>query len=387
MPHKYRTILYLSAIASALALAALIYFMWLRTPIAARHDQPIAVTSHAGVSPVQYTGSLGWFMRHQSRDGRWSARFWDFCCEHYDPDSNTNPYRNDIAYTSLALLCFFGSGYDHKTPSTYKYHLERSMNWLTNQQDSNGSWSEQSITHALATMVICEAYAMTMDSRLKIPAQKSIEHINKQFSPNTHNGVSCLLSTQARNNQQADLLATNWSIFAIKSAKSAGLDIGNIYHELTIHYPTYIERMWHSENQLPRFPDQKHQHTEIIPLSHAISAFYFLSKRPGFPALETLHQLEFKTWQTDQSKKTKRLPDQSYFRNLAFFQYGGKDWETFTHAPYNDPSNLFDSTYCHSSSVDPSKVDGHYNRFEATVFSVLASMFTYRTRTPIKPKP
>ena len=345
------------------------------------------MVSSASVAPVNYHGSLGWLIRHQSRDGRWSARFWDACCDFQDPPTSDNPYRNDIAYTSLALLCFFGSGYDHKVPGKYKKHIERGMYWLIKQQASDGSWSDQTLVNALAVMATAEAYAMTIDSRLKMPAQNGVNYINAQLVPNTHNGVSCLLSTHTRHHQRADLLATNWCIFALKTAKSASLDSGNKYHELRAHYPTYVERIWQSKHYIPRFPDQDTQNTDTIFTSHCLAAFYFLGKRVGEPALETLHANAFKTWQAIHSEKKTVDPGQSYFMSLSFFQYGGDNWKTFAKVVQSDPRYLFDSTHCNASSIDPNKISGPYNRFEASVFSILSSMIYYRVRTRLKPKP
>ena len=392
MAQNVKFIMYAFCVAAAIGLGILIYFAWLMSPIPERHDLlTTSSTTYGGVLTLSYDNSFGWLRRHQSRDGRWSARFWDVCCEHDDDPRMHNPYRNDIAYTSLAVLCFLGSGYDHKVPSKYKSCVNDAIRWLRKQQASDGSWSHNHIEHALATLAVGEAYAMTFDKALKPALEHAIIYIKGQLLPTMHNGVSCLLFPAHTNSQDPDILSSNWLVFALKALKIAPLDTKGCYANFREHYPTYIERMWQAQNRFPRFPNQVDSNSQSVQVSHCMAALTILGVGKDDAIADTLTQHEIQAFNKSAVKKEPVAADELYFRAMCFFFYGAQAWKDFIKHRNTYIAPAWNTVYCNACSVDPKTMAGPFNRFEATVFMSLMSMFYYRGSIPIntrvKPKP
>ena len=117
---------------------------------------------------------LRWLASVQNKDGSWSLAGYDASDE---PDN-----KGDAAATSLALLPFLGAGQTHEH-GMYKHHVAKGLKWLIDHQQEDGdlriNFSGQAgmYAHGQATIVLCEALAMTGDQRFKKPAQQAIDFI------------------------------------------------------------------------------------------------------------------------------------------------------------------------------------------------------------------
>ncbi len=89
----------------------------------------------------------------------------------------------DTAATGLTLMSFLGAGYDHfDYGGEYTQEVQAGLDYLVKNQKDNGDLyvpqdaisnrSAALYSHAIATMALCEAYGMTHDPKLKLPAQK-----------------------------------------------------------------------------------------------------------------------------------------------------------------------------------------------------------------------
>lgn len=182
--------------------------------------------------------SLEWFCDHQGPEGQWSAKAYDShtlrvralhthnlewvkpgeeggdtCDEGFDKDA-------DVPWTALALLCFLGSGHVH-TDGVYKTYVAKGLSYLRSKQGSNGLIGEGHCScahnHAVATIALCEAFALSGDADLKPAAQKAVEY---------------LLAAQSKesgwrygfDDGQADTQMTSWCALAVKSVQVAGLE-------------------------------------------------------------------------------------------------------------------------------------------------------------------
>lgn len=384
MAQNAKFIMFAICVASAVSLSFLVYFAWLMSPVAERHDYvPSPSPGFAAVTPVSYDGGLGWLKRHQSRDGRWSAHFWDSCCVHDDEGKPRNPYRNDIAYTSLAVLCFLGCGYVHKIPGKYKSSVADAIRWLRIQQADDGSWSHNHVEHALATLALGEAYGMTLDKTLQPALENAIIYIKGQLLPATHNGVSCQLFSTHKNGQDPDLLSSNWLVFALKALKIAALDTQGCYANFREHYPTYIKRMWQAQKRFPRFPNQVDNNSPTVQVSHCMAALTYLGSRKGDAIADTLNNHEIQALNKSAVKKELVAADELYFRAMCFFLYGAQPWKDFVKHRNTYIAPAWNTVSCNACSVDPKTMAGPLNRFEATVFMSLMSMVYYRGYIPI----
>ena len=189
--------------------------------------------SDNGVGEIVVEAGLAWLARHQNKDGSWS--FDIKCCV------NGGSHSSRVAATALALLPFLGAGYTHEQPVKYQKVVENGLAFLLNRgifseltdtfdyQDRYGpSFSDpgkllpsEMYVHGLATIVLCEAHAMSRRKlpRLREAAQGAINFIERaqdqryggwRYRPNETPG---------------DISVTAWQVMALKSAKLADLHV------------------------------------------------------------------------------------------------------------------------------------------------------------------
>lgn len=160
---------------------------------------------------------LVWLARHQNGDGSFGFEFPN--CECGNPGSHTSR----IAATSLAALAFMGAGYTHKE-GEYKDVLDRAFYYIIrNSQDlSVGLRMQQGFqemyTQGLASLAVCEAYAMTRDGDMKYPAEQAIKYL--VYAQNERDG-----GWRYTPGEPGDLSSTGWQAMALKSGHLAGLEV------------------------------------------------------------------------------------------------------------------------------------------------------------------
>ncbi len=122
--------------------------------------------------------ALQWLARHQLPNGAWS-----FDHRLANHPNGKNPGRLRDAYngaTGLALMAFLGAGHTHKK-GKYKNVVRKGLYFLMSRiNKQTGSLHEPGgnmYSHGICTIALCEAYAMTRDRGLRIPAQAAINFI------------------------------------------------------------------------------------------------------------------------------------------------------------------------------------------------------------------
>lgn len=173
---------------------------------------------------------LQWLAEHQLPDGGWS---FDHARAPHCQGKCGNPgtladARN--AATALALLPFLGAGHTHQS-GAYKEEVKRGLYFLvknikvTPQGGSlhgpGGSLHEPGggmYSHAMGTIALCEAYAMTHDKGLYPPAQQAINFIADAQDPDG-GGWGC------EPRQPGDLSVTGWQVMALKAGHMAYLRV------------------------------------------------------------------------------------------------------------------------------------------------------------------
>ncbi len=195
----------------------------------ARNRHSLALTGGGtAASESAVERGLAWLAAHQFDDGSWQfdhsqSPQCNGYCRH--PGFRTSTTDS----TGLALLCFLGAGYtQHEGPyqetvANGLYYLQQRMiitslgadlrdkTILTGidttlPQPANGNMYSQ----AIATLALCEAYAMTHDENLAGPAQQAVDFIvhaqHKQGGWRYEPG------------EPGDTSVTGWQIAALKSA-------------------------------------------------------------------------------------------------------------------------------------------------------------------------
>jgi hypothetical protein len=133
----------------------------------------------------------------------------------------------------LALLPFLGAGQTHLV-GRYKDYVSAGLRWLIAQQKPDGDLRGASrdnagmYAHGQGAIVLCEAFLMTGDEELRVPAQRAIDFIVKaqheeggwRYSPG----------------QPGDTSVVGWQLMALQSAKAANLTVPTETLELAYHY-------------------------------------------------------------------------------------------------------------------------------------------------------
>lgn len=172
------------------------------------------------------TAALRWLKFHQSPDGSWSGANWPSNCTKgkcSGPGTNTGSDKYDSGLTGMALLAFLGNGHTHRF-GTFKATVNKGLNWLKKQQAADGSigydagHGESIYNHAIATMAMCEAYAVSRDFTLKRYAEQAIKYCIDAQNP----GLGWKYGIKSGRN---DTSVTGWMVLAMKAGKTAGIEV------------------------------------------------------------------------------------------------------------------------------------------------------------------
>ena len=169
--------------------------------------------------------ALYWIARHQYADGSWNFDHTHSECggRCENPGSMT---KSRAGATGLALMTYLGAGHTHHD-GTYRRLVDRGIVALARmvKLDKNGaSFKEPQgnmYSHGIATMAICEAYAMTGDPALHDPAQAAINFICYAQDP-TGGGW------RYQPREAGDTSVMGWQIGALKSGYLSQLSVPSV---------------------------------------------------------------------------------------------------------------------------------------------------------------
>ena len=167
--------------------------------------------------------ALAWLAEHQNRDGTWHLDHRGNTCQGQcgNPGNIENSYKSA---TALALLPFLGAG-QTRFEGKYRSVVGRGLDALVRlgekpRQGAGASWVDGGTmyAHGLSAIAMCEAYGMTGESQLAMPAQAAIDYIVSSQNPNDG---GWRYSFQ----QAGDTSVAGWQIMALKSAHLAKLNV------------------------------------------------------------------------------------------------------------------------------------------------------------------
>lgn len=180
--------------------------------------QLVATRGGTPASEDAVARGLAWLAAHQRPDGSWRFQHHgDGCpglCRHPGTVGSTT------GATGLALLPFLGAG-EIGEASPYNDVVQRGLYYLTHRMivtRHGGDLQEGTMyAHGIATIALCEAFAMTEDQSLRPVAQQAVNFIcNVQ-----HEGGGWRYFP----GQPGDMTVFGWQFMALKSAHMAGLDV------------------------------------------------------------------------------------------------------------------------------------------------------------------
>jgi hypothetical protein len=172
---------------------------------------------------------LRWLHFHQDKPkGNWDVDDYQRNCK--GPGSPCSHMNNgqppaatfDAGVSGLALLAFLGYGQTHRV-GKFKRTVRRGLKYLKGVQQASGCFGHTEgeswiYNHALGTMAMCEAYAVTRDNILKGPAQKAIDYMVQAQNP----GYGWKYEPRSG---KSDTSVTGWMVLALKAAKMGKLVI------------------------------------------------------------------------------------------------------------------------------------------------------------------
>ncbi|MEM8945922.1 MAG: prenyltransferase/squalene oxidase repeat-containing protein [Planctomycetota bacterium] len=172
---------------------------------------------------------LAWLAAHQFDDGGWRFDL-ETCPQCAGACRNWGFRSSTTDATGLALLCFLGAGYTHEA-GPYQESVAKGLYYLQQKMlitSMGGDLRDRSVmselqgnvllvqkngdmySHAIATLALCEAHAMTRDKTLEDVAQKATDFIvNAQHQAG---------GWRYEPGEPGDLSVTGWQITALKSA-------------------------------------------------------------------------------------------------------------------------------------------------------------------------
>jgi hypothetical protein len=234
-------------------------------------------------------------------------------------------------------------GYTHTVHNTYRLTMEKGIDWLLSQQGADGLFGERNYEHAIATMAIVEAYAMSNDSRLRVPGQKAVDIIlsRQAADPEAKDAAYAGLGWDyvAPKATRIDTSVTGWNVMALKSALGAGFHVGNGLEGSK----KWLERTWKAAN--PEWKNlDPYTGVSVFPYTYdattdkannsgggesklacvgAICAV-FLGHHAGDPMLNSLcNYIMDKNFPKSYPTNTYYL----YYNTMAVFQAGDKYWK------------------------------------------------------------
>jgi hypothetical protein len=190
---------------------------------AAARDRLIAARGGSPASERAVQLGLAWLTAHQRDDGGWhfdhreggprAARCGGKC-------SHAGTHNSTTAATALALLAYLGAGQTHRD-GEHQEIVGHGLQYLTSRivKSSRGADLQEGTMYAqgLATLALCEAYALSRDPELRNPAQQALDFIVNVQHP--------LGGWRYFPGQPGDTTVLGWQLLALHSGRLAGLQV------------------------------------------------------------------------------------------------------------------------------------------------------------------
>ncbi len=170
-------------------------------------------------SEAAVEAALAWLAAHQRLDGSWRLLHQSGSCD----CRNQGHRETTTGATGLSLLAFLGAGYTHQG-GPYETVVAKGLQYLTGKMADTphgGDLQEGTnfgmYTHGIATIALCEAYAMTGDQQLAPYAEKCVQFIcNAQHARG---------GWRYNPGQPGDTTVSGWQVMALKSGRLAQIDV------------------------------------------------------------------------------------------------------------------------------------------------------------------
>jgi len=331
--------------------------------------------------------ALDWLARHQDVDGRWdggTARYSDGEAVEGDDDFTVHCPKGDVCFgecayweadsglTALALLTYLGAGHTHKE-GEYARVIARGFTFLMRPQKPDGDLRGASQTvgmycHAMATLALCEGYALSRDERLRGPAERAVAFLARSRAAD---GQSWRYAPGAA---VGDTSILGWVVMALKSARESNLPIPD-RASLDRGAATWLDRVSDGDSKGLAKYQPADKVTPTMTAEAWVCRQFLGFGGPGPASAEAAAYLL-----DHESDRGETNVYYWYYATLAMYQHGGKPW-TEWNARLRDRLISLQRTSGHmSGSWDPddSIYGSRGGRIYCTTFAALTLEVYYR---------
>ena len=295
---------------------------------------------------------LRWLVSVQNSDGGWSLKNY---ANHKKPNN-----ASDIMATSLALLPLLGAGQTHEF-GLYKSNVAAGLAWLIKRQKTNGDlragFSGQAgmYAHGQASIVLCEAYAMTGDQAFQQPAQNAI-----QFIESAQHGKG---GWRYQPGQPGDTSVFGWQMMALQSAQAPNIDLE--INASTLKLADYFLDQVSAPASFARRRNKRlptgsayaylpGKSATAAMTAEAILCRMYLGWKKDDPRLSVAVK-----WLIDDHLPSQRSPNLYYwyYGTQVMHHYGGNSWETWNRKMRELLISTQNTRGSNSGSWDPGKFE------------------------------
>ena len=311
---------------------------------------------------------LEWLIRHQRPNGSWSFQHRVKTC----PPSCSGVGRYDCptGATGMALLGFLGAGYTHNEGS-YQAEVDSALKWLVNQSclgdlrfDLSREFPEGNsgfYAQGLASIALCEAYAMTKDPSLKQPAQDALDFISMAQDP-VGGGW------RYRFEDKGDTSVVGWQVMALVSGRMSDLQVSRRVRSQVMNF---LENV-HSPSKGTFGYVDRYRYTPATTSIGMLCTMY-LDPTVGRRVIRPfIHKLSL----------TNPLYENlygNYYTSQVLHHFGGDEWKPWNHKMRNSlVTSQKKSGHDAGSWLSRKKHDTHGGRLYSTCMSVLILEVYYR---------
>jgi hypothetical protein len=277
------------------------------------------VTQQGGTTLTEAAVARGlrWLANHQNRDGSWSLSGFRHAAD--CKCSGDGHYRARSPGTALALMPFLGAGQTHLA-GRYQANVSRGLRWLVDHQGDDGdlridaTGTDAMYAHGQATIVLCEAFAMTGDEALRVPAQEAVQFIvDAQY-----NDGGWRYKPKPRN-QQGDTSVFGWQLMALQSGRSAGLSVPDETWDLA---DAYLDSVQHRDGALYAY--QAHDKPTPAMTAEALLCRMYLGWKNDRPGL-----VRGASWLSENHFPAATSPNiyYWYYATQVMHHHGGPQWD------------------------------------------------------------
>ena len=265
--------------------------------------------------------SLQWIVSQQHEDGHWA--FNKLRAIDGKASTQAGGTNAEAAATAFGLLPLLGNGNTHQK-GPYKDHVQRGVQWLLKTQQGSGEFKRPGTTnarmysHGVAAIALCEAYAMSGDAALKVPAQKAIDFIVKAQH-------KTLGGWRYQPGDSPDTSVVGWQVMAIKSAQMANLAVPA---ETLDGIRTWLDHVAGQGPKLGQFGYTSRGTLKATMSAEALLCHQYLDMPRHDPTLEA----GARYLRTVLPQPKKESSYYWYYGTQVMFHLQGDDWKTWNQA-------------------------------------------------------